>query len=146
METQSKTLVMIIGGMMKEMFRVLKKRTAEQPDTNLTIEQFRLLYLISKEEEEVNQKQIADIMGKDESAILRMIDCLESRDLVRRVVDQADRRKNRLMVSKKGDRTIDQWLNIERELNKELLEGLEQSDIDTFYRVIEHMRTKANDL
>jgi MarR family transcriptional regulator for hemolysin len=146
MEKQSKTLVMIMGGLLKEMFRVLKKRNAEQAEANLTIEQFRLLYLISKEEEEVNQKQIADLMGKDESAILRMIDCLESRDLVRRVVDQNDRRKNRLMVSKKGDRSIEQWLNVERELNKELLEGLEQSDIDTFFRVIDYMRNKAKDL
>lgn len=137
---------MIMGGLLKEMFSVLKKRNAEQAEANLTIEQFRLLYLISKEEDEVNQKQIADLMGKDESAILRMIDCLESRDLVRRVVDQNDRRKNRLMVSKKGDRSIEQWLNIERELNRELLEGLEQSDIDTFFKVIDYMRNKAKDL
>lgn len=50
------------------------------------------------------------------------------------------------MVSKKGDRSIEQWLNVERELNKELLEGLEQSDIDTFFRVIDYMRNKAKDL
>lgn len=131
---------------MKEMFRVLKKRNAEQAEANLTIEQFRLLYLISKEEDEVNQKQIADLMGKDESAILRMIDCLESRDLVRRVVDLNDRRKNHLMVSKKGDRAIEQWLNIERDLNKELLEGLEQADLDAFYKVIDHLQSKAKDL
>lgn len=143
---QHKTLVMRIGGMMNEVFRVLKKRTAEQMDTKLTMEQFRLLFLISREEDEVIQKQIADIMGKDKSAILRMIDCLEQRDLVRRVVDTTDRRKNNLMVSKKGERTIEQWLSIELELNKELLDGLEQADIDTFYKVIEYMRQKAKDL
>lgn len=132
--------------MMNEVFRVLKKRTAEQMDTKLTMEQFRLLFLISREEDEVIQKQIADIMGKDKSAILRMIDCLEQRDLVRRVVDTTDRRKNNLMVSKKGERTIEQWLSIELELNKELLDGLEQADIDTFYKVIEYMRQKAKDL
>lgn len=137
---------MIVGGMMKEIFRVLKKRTAEQAETSLTIDQFGLLYSISKEKEEVIQKQMAEIMGKDKSAILRMIDCLESRDLVRRVVDPNDRRKNNLMVSKKGERTIEQWLNIERELNKELLDGLEQSDIDAFFRVIDYMRNKAKDL
>lgn len=146
MENQNKTLVMIVGGMMKEIFRVLKKRTAEQAETSLTIDQFGLLYSISKEKEEVIQKQMAEIMGKDKSAILRMIDCLESRDLVRRVVDPNDRRKNNLMVSKKGERTIEQWLNIERELNKELLDGLEQSDIDAFFRVIDYMRNKAKDL
>ncbi len=143
---QHKTLVMRIGGMMNEVFRVLKKRTAEQMDTKLTMEQFRLLYLISREEEEVIQKQIADIMGKDKSAILRMIDCLEQRDLVRRVVDTTDRRKNNLMVSKKGERTIEQWLNIERDLNKELMDGIDQADLNGFYKVIDHLRDKAKEM
>ncbi len=146
MEKQNKSLGMAMGRMMKELFRIMKKRTAEQTEITLTGEQFGLLYAISKEKDEVIQKQMAEIMGKDKSAILRMIDCLESRDLVRRVVDPSDRRKNYLMVSKKGERTLEQWLSVEHELNNELLEGLDQADIDTFLKVIDHMRNKAKEL
>jgi MarR family transcriptional regulator, transcriptional regulator for hemolysin len=143
MEKQDKPIFMIVGGMMKALFRVLKKRTDEQAEAPLTIEQFRLLYAISKEANEVIQKEMAEIMGKDKSAILRMTDCLEKKELVRRVVDQNDRRKNNLMVSKMGERTIELWLKIGIDLNNELTEGLSQSDMDAFFKVINHIKSKA---
>lgn len=146
METQSKPLGFIVGKMMSELFRVLRKRTNELTEAKLTIDQFGLLYFIKKQESEVIQKEMAEIMGKDKSVILRMIDCLEEKELVRRVVDKDDRRKNRLMVTKKGERTIEESLKIEKELSGELMEGLAQSELDTFYKVINHIGDKAGQL
>ncbi len=146
MKDQEKPLGMIVGKMLSEMFRVLRKRTNEQTEAKLTIDQFGLLYFINKEENEVIQKDIADIMSKDQSAILRMIDTLEEKELVRRVIDKNDRRKNRLMVTKKGKRAIEQWLHIERELSKELLEGAVQSDLDCFLKVINHIQERSKSL
>lgn len=134
---------MVIGSMMHEMFRVLKKRVNEQSEVALTIEQFGLLYLIHKVEQEAIQKDMAEIMGKDKSSILRMVDSLEKKELVRRVVDKDDRRKNRLMVTKKGEKTLEQWLKIEVELDNELIEGIDKSDLDSFYKVINHLEVKA---
>ena len=146
MEKQSLPFGMIVGRMMHMMFRVLKKRTGEQADVKLTIEQFGLLHAISMKEEDVIQKDMADMMGKDKSAILRIIDTLEEKELVRRVVDTNDRRKNFLMVTKKGEKVIEQYLKIEFELMEELQQGLSKSDLDTFYKVINHIRSKAEKL
>lgn len=146
MDKSSKPLGMIVGGMMGKMLRVLKKRTGEQTEAKLTLEQFGLLYAISKEQNEVFQKEMAEIMGKDTSAILRMIDTLEKKELVRRVVDQNDRRKNRIMVSKKGERAIDEWLKIEFGLIDELFDGLEESELHVFYKVTAHIRSRAEEL
>lgn len=137
---------MIIGKMMNVMFRVLKKRTNEQTDAKLTLEQFGLLYAISQEENEVIQTEMAEIMGKDKSAILRMIDSLEKKELARRVVDQNDRRKNRIMVSKKGERAIEQWLKVEFNLIDELVAGVDETDMQTFYKVINHIKSNAEKL
>ncbi len=137
---------MAIGIMMHAMFRVLKKRTGEQTEEKLTIEQFGLLVAISCEKKEVIQKDMAEIMGKDNSTILRMIDTLEKKELVRRVADLKDRRKNYIMVSKKGERTIEQYQQIETVLSNELQEGLSPDEIETFYRVLGHMRRKAEQL
>ena len=137
---------MLVGRMMKEFFRVMKKRSVDQTEEKLTIEQFRLLKVISLEPDEVIQKDIAEILGKDKSAILRMVDCLENRELLRRVVDINDRRKNRIMVSKKGERAIDQFIKVELQLTNELMDGLDEADIDAFLRVIEHIQVKAQQL
>jgi MarR family transcriptional regulator, transcriptional regulator for hemolysin len=146
MNKQELPLGMIVGRMMHSMFRVLKKRTGETAETKLTIEQFGLLHAINMKNEDVIQQDMADIMGKDKSAIYRVIDSLEEKELVRRVVDKNDRRKNFLMVTKKGEAVIEQYLEIEHTLINELEEGLSKSDIDTFYSVVDHIRKKAEKL
>jgi MarR family transcriptional regulator, transcriptional regulator for hemolysin len=143
MEIQDKPLGMLIGRMMKETFKVLSKRIEAQTEAKLTKEQFWLLHLIEMEEKEVTQKDMATIMNKDQSAILRMIDCLEKKELVRRVVDLNDRRKNRIMLSKKGERAIEQFVKIEIELTKELIKGLSEKEWEIFNKVVTHVRENA---
>jgi len=138
--------LMIVGKMIHEVFRVFKKRTGEQSEIKLTIEQFGLLHAINMKEEDVIQQDMADIMGKDKSAILRIIDSLEEKELIRRVVDTNDRRKNYLMVTKKGERTIEQYMSINFKLIEELQQGLALSDVNTFYKVVNHIKSKAEQL
>ena len=137
---------MVLAPMMNEMFRALKQRTGSQTDTKLTIDQFGFLFSIKEKKEEVIQKDMAEILGKDQSAILRTVDALQKKGLIRRVTGTNDRRKNFLMVTKKGEQVIDQYLRIEFQLNEELLEGLADSDLDAFYKVVEHIKNRAETL
>ena len=86
---------------------------------------------------------MADMMGKDKSAILRLIDSLEEKDLVRRVADIKDRRKNYLMVTKLGYRVIEQYMKIADDMMVVIQEGLSQEEIDTYHRVVSHITNKA---
>ena len=128
---------------MHGIFRILKVRTYDQIDVKLTIDQFGLLYAIDRNGEEVIQKDMAKFMEKDASAVLRMIDSLEDKELVVRVVDKNDRRKNKIMVTKKGEKVIEQLIQIEMQLDAELMQGLPNEDIDTFYKVIDHIQGQA---
>jgi len=139
-------LGMVVVKMLKPMFCVLEMRAARQTDLKLTMAQFVLLFTISEEKEEVILKDMAEKLGKDKSSILRMIDLLEKKELLRRVVDQNDRRKNQLLVTKKGERFIAEFRNVELELNMELLEGLSDADMQTFYKVLNHITVKADQL
>jgi len=146
MKTLKKPLGMIVVNMLKPMFCVLEIRAAKQTDVKLTMPQFVLLFKISEEKEEVTLKDMAEKLGKDKSAILRMIDLLEKKELVRRVVDQNDRRKNQLLVTKKGERLIAEFREVELELNCKLMEGLSDADMLTFYKVVDHITVKADQL
>lgn len=134
-----------LGNMMREVIRVSKKRFEEQlhEDIKISTEQLGLLHAISLKEEDVIQKDMAEMMGKDKSAILRLIDSLEEKELVRRVADLKDRRKNYLMVTKLGQRVIDQYMKVYFDLMGELQEGLTSSEIDTFHKVINHIKDAA---
>jgi len=146
MESLKMPLGMVVVKMLKPMFCVLEMRAAKQTDLKLTMAQFVLLFTISEEKEEVILKDMAEKLGKDKSAILRMIDLLEKKELLRRAVDQNDRRKNQLLVTKKGERLIAEFRNVEFELNSELLEGLSDTDMQTFYKVVNHITVKADQL
>jgi len=144
METSIVPLGMNVVEMLKSMFRVLEKRACQQTNVKLTMFQFKLLNAISEEEEEVILKNMAEKMGKDKSSILRMIDLLEKKELVRRAVDQNDRRKNQLLITKKGDRFMTEFRKIEFELNIELQEGLSEADMQIFYKVVNHFKMKSD--
>jgi MarR family transcriptional regulator, transcriptional regulator for hemolysin len=146
MKTLKMPLGMVVVNMLKPVFCVLEIRAAKQTDIKLTMPQFVLLFKISEEKEEVTLKDMAEKLGKDKSAILRMIDLLEKKELVRRVVDQNDRRKNQLLVTKKGERLIAEFREVELELNCELTEGLSDADMLTFYKVLNHITVKADQL
>jgi MarR family transcriptional regulator for hemolysin len=104
------------------------------------------LNAISQNKEEVIQKDMADLIGKDKSTILRLIDSLESKELVRRVADTKDRRKNYLMVTKKGEELIKQYENIFSAIFEELQQGLNESELNIFYKVAAHIKSRAESL
>ena len=146
MENKKAHFGMTLGSMMREVVRLLKKRIAAQADIKLTVEQIGLLLVISSFKEEVIQQDLACSMGKDKSAILRTIDMLETKELIKRVSDTADRRKKYLMITKKGERVIEQYMEIELELTTELQQGLSEEDMATFYKVLNHLKTNAKAL
>ncbi len=147
MEEEKLSLVEL-GKMMQEVFRTFRKRSNEQPvaEVKITNEQFGLLHAISIKEEEVIQNDMAEMMGKDKSSILRLIDSLEEKDLVRRVVDLKDRRKNCLMVTKLGYRVLDQYMKIFNDLMADIQQGLSPADIITFHRVVAHILNRAQNI
>lgn len=143
MDNQKSPFGMTLGAMMREVMRLLKKRIAEQADMKLTMEQIGMMFAIYTNKEEVIQQDLACSMGKDKSAILRTLDTLEEKDLVKRVSDTTDRRKKYLMITKKGERVIEKCLEIETELTSKLQEGLSDEDMTTFYKVANHIKANA---
>ena len=146
MEQDNLPLGMVVGQMMHEMLRVLKKRDIEQAEVIMSIEQHAVLHILNERESDVILNEMAESMGKDKSAILRIIDVLEEKELVRRSIDHKDRRKKYLMVTKKGEQVIGLFLEIEAELRTELKEGLTKEEMRTFYKVVSHIKTKAKKL
>lgn len=137
---------MVVFGMLKPIFRIIESRTHERFGIKLTMAQLALLHTISRETDEVILKDVADKMVKDKSSVVRMVDQLEKKELLRRVVDQNDRRKNLLFITKKGERIIAEFLEIELQLNQELQTGLSTADLDAFYRTISHLKHNAEQI
>ena len=134
-----------LSNLMREIFRVFKKRIGELEDDSIKIthEQFALLRAISIKEEEVIQKDMAEFMGKDKSAILRLIDSLEEKDFIRRVVDKNDRRKNYLMITKNGDQALKVYYKIGLDMINDINKGISDEELQVFDRILLKMKENA---
>ena len=140
----NKNIILLdLGNLIRETFRVFNKRIEEQvaQEDIITTEHFTVLHLIN--ENDVIQKDIAECLGKDKSSILRIIDALEKVELVRRVSDKNDRRKNFLMITKKGHSILNQYKKIGSEIMIQLQENIEPTEMKMFREVLIKLKTNA---
>lgn len=119
------------------------KKYVSNLSVDIPAESIGILLIIHHFDTDVIQQEIAEVARKDKSSVLRQIDTLEKKNLVQRVVDPNDRRRNIVKITENGIRLIDE-INIKLdELFSLLSEGLTTSDIETFNNVLNHLRNKA---
>lgn len=102
----------------KEIVRTLKKRFEEQ-NIDLTIEQFFILNILDNEDGLILQ-ELAEIVDRDKSAVLRHIDGLEKNHFVTRVKDDADKRRKLLLITKPGLKVLDQARAVDQQLDDDV--------------------------
>ncbi|MCW3785870.1 MarR family winged helix-turn-helix transcriptional regulator [Plebeiibacterium sediminum] len=88
------------------------------------------------------QQDIAEIMNKNKSVVLRMIDVLEQDGLLMRSTDPNDRRRNIITLTKKGYEYTELTIACDHEVTVNLMEGLNESDVKTFFKVFDHIQSK----
>jgi MarR family transcriptional regulator for hemolysin len=104
--------------------------------------QFGLLVYISKDKD-VIQTELASLLDRDKSAVLREIDILEENGLVRRVNDAVDRRKKFVIITDKGKKVLKHGTLLIDKMMNELLDGLPENEKEIFYKVLVHLENKA---
>ncbi|GGF78734.1 hypothetical protein GCM10007301_43430 [Azorhizobium oxalatiphilum] len=79
----------------------------------------------------ITQKELAARVGLDASTLVRLIDMLETRDLVRRETDLDDRRIRHIHLTPNGHGLLAQMHAARRSLEADLLADLSDQDIAT---------------
>ena len=103
----------------------------------ITFEQMAVLYFISRSAgKDVIQQDIAELMDKNKSAILRSIDILEEKGYVKRVQVRGDRRKNVLEITENGTAVIYKMHEIFLKQDKVLTDGIEETSLETCMNVL----------
>jgi MarR family transcriptional regulator for hemolysin len=90
------------------------------------------------------QQDIAEIVKKDKSSVLRHIDNLEKKNLLQRTIAANDRRRNIINITVQGKQFIDEINSKANELFNELSVGLSGIDIEMFNKILNHLQNKAS--
>lgn len=134
-----------VGKLRSKLYRLQKQRYAQEAEVKMTVEEFILLNMINEKNDQISQN-IAIATGKNKSVVMRMIDSLEKKGLVRRTPNPADRRENLLSITDEGERTVRQYHDIEQRLSSELAEGISPDELSVFWNVLDRISEKSKEV
>ncbi|MCW9708484.1 MarR family winged helix-turn-helix transcriptional regulator [Fodinibius salsisoli] len=112
----------------KGIMRALNKRFKDE-EINLTLEQFFLLNILNNEEGLILQ-DLADIVDRDKSAVLRHINGLEEKHFVARTKDPEDKRRKILLITKAGFEELKKAKVLDHELDEEISDGIPKEKLE----------------
>ncbi len=97
---------------------------------------FFVLWAINESEEPLSQQNMADLLKVDKASIVRIVDDLEKRGFIRRVLNPTDKRVYFLELDKKGSRFIKDILEAINNLNEEMLVGFLPKEKEIFLQLL----------
>lgn len=131
-------LVKEIGVLVNILNCKLKKYIAaafKKENINLTAEQFLVMDVLWNQGE-MTQQSIAYIIQKDKNSVTQFIDNLEKKGLVQRVVDFADRRVNKIMLSETGLEMKKNTKEVAIKAINHILDGISEDELKIFASVL----------
>jgi DNA-binding MarR family transcriptional regulator len=93
---------------------------------------------------ELNQLELSKRVGIASTTAVPALDNLEKRGLVQRTRDPNDRRKYFVSLKPEGKRLVDELLPELTEMISTSLEGINQKDMRTFWKVMHQIETNLN--
>jgi len=112
--------------------------------SEITFEQMGILYYISRnKEKEMIQQDLAEVMEKTKSAVLRSIDILEKKGFVKRTSVEGDRRKNMIELTASGKKIIEKMHTVFLRQANILEKGISKKDLDTCMSVLSKIQKKC---
>ena len=111
----------------------------------ITFEQMGILYFLSRNtgKKDMIQQDIAELMDKNKSAVLRSIDLLEQKGFVRRVPAAGDRRKNVIALTDTGKNVIEKMHEYFLEKDISLKEGISEQELAVCMKVLDRIQQKC---
>lgn len=123
----------------KELQLTFKKQVVGK--LNIPVESLGVLMVI-RHKTKIIQQEIADILKKDKSAVLRHINLLENQELIARSNAANDKRINIIQITDKGMQLLD---SVDIELNKLsecLFDNVSKSDLEIHHKVLSQLKNK----
>lgn len=120
----------------------IKKRFFDDLQKNgidVTPEQYLVLDILW-DNQPLSQQKIADIIQKDKNSVTKIIDSLEKKSLVSRIVDKNDRRINKIELTKEGRDLEKIATEVAIKFMNDTIQDIDKQDLDTFVKVMHQMK------
>ena len=110
---------------------------------DITVDQWLVLKNL-KEQEHLNQSELADLLGKDHPTLTRIIDLLCKKDLVERRINPTDRRSFTVHLTSTGKNKAAEWSPKMGEIRMKAWENLSKKDYTDLKRILNTIYTNLD--
>ena len=111
---------------------------------NLTPEQFLVMDAIW-DEGKMSQQKIADTIFKDKNSVVKLLDGLEKKNLVRRVTNKDDRRQNLIEITPYAKEIQQNVTDIAMNAVDLIIKDIPKQDLHIFIKVLTKMAENMNE-
>lgn len=117
----------------------------QQNGINVTPEQYLVLDILW-EKQSLSQQNIADLIQKDKNSVTKIIDSLEKKNLVNRVVDQRDRRINKIELTQEGLALEKITTEVAINFMNDTIKGIDNQNLDKFVEVMRRLKDNLDNI
>jgi DNA-binding MarR family transcriptional regulator len=104
-------------------------------ESGLTPHEFGVLMML-RQVDSASQQQLGRLIGVDPRNVVALIDALETRQLVRRGPDPADRRRHALALTRGGRRLLEKLARTGEQVEQDLLRHLSDDERVSLHRIL----------
>ena len=116
-------------------YRKISQKNIEKIVKDITVDQCLVLIILDKNSN-YSQKEIAELIFKDNASITRIIELMVKKDYLTRTINELDRRKFNLEITLKGKKTIELLSPIFIKNRKIALDGLSEDEIELLSKIL----------
>lgn len=128
------TVLYTIEQTIKE-YRKISQKNIRKVVEDITVDQC-LLLIVLNENANYSQKEIAELIFKDNASITRIIELMVKKDYITRKINELDRRKFDLKITEKGKKTIELLTPVINKNRQEALQGLSENEIELLDKIL----------
>ncbi|NOW94639.1 MarR family winged helix-turn-helix transcriptional regulator [Mucilaginibacter sp. SG564] len=126
-----------------KLYQSLLAKSTEHLDVN---RYHYVLSLIYHHDGQLSQKALAEILDKDKSAMVSIINLLTAKGFVYRENNPNDRREQLLKVTEKAKLAVPQIVASIKNINTDITRGISDDDMKVFERVLLQMQNNIKPL
>ncbi|MFH7010890.1 MarR family winged helix-turn-helix transcriptional regulator [Flavobacterium sp. FlaQc-52] len=116
-------------------YRKISQKNISKIVTDITVDQCLVLIILNKNSD-YSQKEIANLIFKDNASITRIIELMVKKDYLKREINEFDRRKFNLKITEKGQNTIELLSPVITHNRETALNGLTTNEIEFLDKIL----------
>ena len=141
LDLPSKTIFHVIESTIKEYRKFAQKNISERIK-DMTIDQ-GLVLLFLNEHPDLTQKEIAKLVFKDNASMTRMINTMVIKKYLKRSMNNEDRRRYKIEITKKGKEVLETLPPIIHSNRNSSLKGITKNELSQLETILGKIRTNC---